>query len=264
MMRRALVGHTGFVGSNLAAHGDYASLFNSANIQEMAGQSFDEVTCAGISAVKWLANKEPEQDWAGIQGLLDVLGTVRARRFVLISTIDVYPRPDQPLDESAELEHRPNHPYGQHRLAVERWVETRFAEHAIVRLPALFGPNLKKNALFDLIHGHEVHKINPAGSFQWYPVSRLPQDLETVRRAGLRLVNLFTEPVAMGRIVEAFFPGSPVGLPASPAPSYRLITGHAELFGGRDGYVMDAAAVMDAMGAYVASVRGQHAARAAS
>src|SRR4051812_36910595 len=99
--RRALIGHTGFVGSNLARAGHFTHCFNSANFRAMAGESYDEIVCCGISAAKWLANSDPQRDWTGIKDLLDVLAITRAHRFVLISTIDVYPDPSQPLNEDA-------------------------------------------------------------------------------------------------------------------------------------------------------------------
>ena len=42
-MRRALIGFTGFVGSNLARlhPGGYTDLYNSANFRAMAGQHYD-------------------------------------------------------------------------------------------------------------------------------------------------------------------------------------------------------------------------------
>lgn len=256
-MRRALIGYTGFVGSNLRAQGAYSDLFNSQNYHGLQGQYYDEVVCAGISAVKWLANQSPENDWAGIESLLEVLKTVETKRFVLISTIDVYPDPSKPLDESAELEALPNHPYGRHRLAVEQFVSERFPLHSIVRLPALFGPNLKKNALFDLLNDNETHKINPASSFQWYPITRIEQDLETVKVANLKIVNLFTEPTLTERIVEELFENAIVGPLVAPAPSYCVKTKYDQVFGGANGYIMGADAVIDAMRDYVLSVRSK-------
>ncbi|MFC1458342.1 NAD-dependent epimerase/dehydratase family protein [Microvirga arabica] len=255
MTRRALIGHTGFVGSNLCAAGGYTDSYNSSNFMEMAGQSFDEIVCSGIAAVKWFANKEPEQDWAHIQGLLDVLARARTRRFILISTIDVYPDPSQPFDEDAVIEGLPNHAYGRHRLAVETWVRERFPDHLIVRLPALFGPGLKKNALYDLLNNNGVDKINPASTFQWYPVFRLSSDIARASSADLRLVNLFTEPLVTGDIVDALFPNAVVAPSTQPAPAYNLNTKHGALFGGRNGYVMDASQVMTALRTYVSTVR---------
>lgn len=255
MTRRALIGHTGFVGSNLAAAGAYSDVYNSKSIEDIRGQRFDEIVCAGVSAVKWLANREPEKDWAGIDRLLDCLRTVEADRFVLISTIDVYPDSSQPLDEDADLAGLENHAYGRHRLAIEDFVRERFTNHSIVRLPALFGPGLRKNALFDLLNDNNTSAINPAGVFQWYPVVRLASDLDEVRRGGLSLVNLFPEPIAMTEIIEREFPDVPVGEPTMPAPRYDLRTRHAERFGGSNGYLMDRKAVLDAIRAYVGSAR---------
>jgi hypothetical protein len=62
MAERALVGYTGFVGSNFMQQHSFTSLFNSKNINEIADQQFNLLVCAGVSAVKWLANQEPEND----------------------------------------------------------------------------------------------------------------------------------------------------------------------------------------------------------
>ncbi|MBL0405068.1 NAD(P)-dependent oxidoreductase [Microvirga aerilata] len=258
MTRRALIGHTGFVGSNLSSTGEYTDFYNSSNFESMAGEAFDEIVCSGISATKWLANKEPERDWSSIQSLLDVLRQTRARRFILISTIDVYPDPSQRLDEDATIENHPNHAYGRHRLAIETWVKERFADHMIVRLPALFGLGLKKNALYDLLNDNGVEKINPAGIFQWYPVGRLSSDIDRALAANLKLVNLFTEPFTMREIVEELFPDAPVGPVVQPAPTYDLRTKYAELFGGRNGFIMNSKEVMAALKSYVTAVRDRH------
>lgn len=251
--RRALIGHTGFVGSNLDDPDRFTARFNSRNSEEIEGGRFDEIVCAGVSAKKWIANREPDEDWAAIAALIRRLETVEAQRFVLISTIDVYPDPAAELDEDFDPADAPNHPYGRHRLKLEHWVRERFEEPVIVRLPALFGPNLSKNALFDLMHGNMVEKINPAASFQWYPVQRLWRDIATIRSHGLGLVNLFTEPVAMRDVVDRFFPGAPVGPPSEPAPRYRLRTRHADAFGASGPYMMDAGEVMAEMERFVRS-----------
>ena len=252
---RALVGHTGFVGSNLLAAGGWDATFNSKNFRDMAGRSFDELVCAGVSAAKWIANREPEADRAAIAALTDVLGKARIGRFVLISTIDVYPDPASGEDESADLADRPNHAYGRHRLELEEWVRDRHPEALVVRLPGLYGRGLKKNAIYDLLNDNQVANINPAGVFQWYGLGRLARDLETARAARLRLVNLFTAPLAMSEIIATHFPAAAVGPSRQPAPLYDLRTRHAGLFGGRGGYIESADEVRAGVAAYVASAR---------
>lgn len=256
-MRRALIGHTGFVGSNLAAGGGYTDTFNSTNFQQMQGLRFDEIVCCGISAVKWQANKDPATDLARIEALLEVLDTVEVGHFTLISTIDVYPDPVAGLDEDGLPANTENHAYGRHRLLAEQRVAARFPERLIARLPALFGPGLKKNVIFDLLNDNQLHSINPATAFQWYPLPRLQVDLARARVLGLRSVNLFTQPLPTRDILAALFPTAETGPATEPAPRYDLRTRHGPAFGGTADYVMDRAAVLDALSAFVTDARAR-------
>src|SRR4051812_7816206 len=122
---RALIGHTGFVGGNLNRQGVFDARFNSQNIEDLAGQEFDEIYCAGVAAAKWWANQNPQADRDGIEKLLAVLDTVKAGRFVLISTVDVFKVPVA-VDEKTVPRGSGLHAYGRHRLLVEEWVKGRF------------------------------------------------------------------------------------------------------------------------------------------
>lgn len=259
-MTSALIGHTGFVGSTLLRQTGFDACFNTKNIQEMRGQSFDLVVCCGVSAVKWLANREPEKDWAGIAGLIDVLGAVKAKEFVLVSSVDVYASPAAQQDEAHNCILDANHPYGRHRLAFEHVVAGLYDTVRIVRLPALFGAGLKKNIIYDLLGGNMLDAINPASAFQWYDMSRLWSDLSIIRDRDLRLVNLMAEPVATGEILAACFPGTEVGAKAGPSARYDTCTRHGRLFGGDDRYAISAADSLAALARFVAAekaARGQ-------
>jgi nucleoside-diphosphate-sugar epimerase len=246
----ALIGHTGFVGGTLHRQRDFAALFNSRNIEAIKGGRFGSVVCAGVSAVKWLANKEPDADWAGIRRLMDCLDEVSARHFVLISTIDVYRDPVGPTERDLP----PTdglHAYGRHRLALEAFVAQRFASHSIVRLPALFGAGLKKNALFDLMHLNQVDRIVPNAMFQWYPLGRFARDLDLITDAGVKLINITAEPVSMQDVRARFFPDVPIGPPIETPPIYDVRSVHDALLGGHHGYHLNAAQVWQAMGTFV-------------
>lgn len=251
----ALIGYTGFVGGNLAEQREYAHQFNSKNFREMAGQSYDQVVCAGVSAVKWKANKEPEKDWKSIQALIDVLRQVEAESFVLVSTIDVYPRMNG-LDESFDCHSEPNHAYGKHRLAFEDFCMERFSKCHVIRLPALFGPGLKKNIIFDLLNDNCLEMINPASSFQYYNLENLSSDIERAVAAKLDLVNFFTAPVASADILERFFPTKSVGTEKVPEAHYDLRTRHADLRGLDGDYLYDHEEVMADLAAYIEKAKG--------
>ncbi len=190
-MTSALIGYTGFVGSNLLRAHSFDDLYNSSNIGDIVGKHYSLLVCAGVPAVKWKANKEPQQDREQIAALIGPLSNVTADRFILISTIDVYSSPSEPHDESKDPFDSEAQPYGKHRLEVEQWATEHFSDTLIVRLPALFGPGLKKNVIFDLLHDNQTDKIDPASSFQWYSLHRLWNDIEIADNAGLKLINLF-------------------------------------------------------------------------
>ena len=56
MMKRAIVGYTGFVGSNIYAAGDFDAAYNTKNIQDAFGSNPDLLIYAGMRAEKFLAN----------------------------------------------------------------------------------------------------------------------------------------------------------------------------------------------------------------
>src|SRR5438132_7761624 len=111
---RALIGHSGFIGGNVARQWPFDALFNSSNIDDLRGGDFDEIVCAAPAAEKWKANADPENDARSIARLEAALSETTARRFILISTIDVYPRP-RDVDERTEIDNA-GEPYGRHRL----------------------------------------------------------------------------------------------------------------------------------------------------
>ena len=253
-MTSGLIGSTGFVGGNLAAAARYDVEVHRANVDLLRDRHFDRLVCAGLPAAKWIANRDPDADRANVERLQNVLATVSAERFVLVSTIDVYPG-TVGVDEDTDCAHVPNHAYGAHRLRFEQFVRARFPAATIARLPALFGPGLKKNVVYDLLHDNALDAINPASRFQWYPVARLAADLATLESHRIPLVNLVTEPIATRMIVERFFPDKKVGAQAGASAAYDVRTRHAALFGRRNGHMLGADAVLDELGAYVARER---------
>jgi len=245
---RALIGHTGFVGGNLQKQTPFDAFFHSRNIEEIAGRDFDLIVCAGAPAEKWRANADPEKDRVALARLSGALSTTTARRFVLISTVDVYPLPVE-VDERTAIDRRGGQPYGANRLALEDAIRTRFTT-TVVRLPALFGNGLKKNALFDLLHDHETEKIDGRGSFQFYDVERLWQDLGVAVKHGLEILNLVTEPIAIEDIASRFF-GRSLAEKSSPPPRYDVRSVHAHLWQRDDGYQFGAKEVLDSMKAFL-------------
>lgn len=199
-MTTALIGHTGFVGSNIAKSLGEFEGFNSKNFQEMAGRSFDLIICSGVQAVKWWANQNPEEDWRQISRLLDVLKDTQAKKFVLISTVDVYQTPIG-VDETSNIDEAGLHAYGLHRWRVEQFVRDRFAACWTARLPGLFGSGLKKNLIFDLLNGKSLDGFDARSSFQFYNLNRIGADLAVMRSAAPDTYNFAVEPVTVAEVI---------------------------------------------------------------
>jgi len=246
----ALIGHTGFVGGNLLRQHAFTDLYNSKSIDTIRGRGFDVLVCSGAPAEKWKANAEPVKDLEILNGLMDHLREVRARKVVLISTVDVYPSPLD-VDEDSAIDPERSGGYGRHRYYLEQFVRERF-DALVVRLPGLFGQGLKKNVIFDLIHDNRLEAINTEGVFQFYDLANIWKDIQTAMQHGLQVVNLSTEPVGVEELAREAF-GREFVQRKPGAARYDMRSKHAALFGGRDGYLYDKAQVLGAMRNFVAT-----------
>jgi hypothetical protein len=252
-MAKALIGYTGFVGSNLP-HEEFECLYRASNINEIRGRSFELTICSGAPAAKWKANQDPENDIANLQWLMDCLAESRSERFVLISTVDVFHSPIA-VDEESPPETAGLHPYGRHRLILEEFVRQRFSNASIVRLPALFGPGLKKNIIYDLLHQNALYLTDAESVFQFYSLERLWQDLQVVLSLNLPLVHFATAPVQVRELASRCFGVDFRNVtPAGPV-RYDMRSRYASLFGGEGHYMLSAEQTFKLVERYVASVR---------
>lgn len=150
-MTAAIVGNTGFVGSNLVASYPFEYQFNSQNIRDAYGLKPDLLVYAGMRAEMFLANRDPMADLDTVRTAAENIRKIGAKRVVLISTVAVYDcKKEKDEDSVMELGSLP--PYGMNRYILECWVKDNCKDSLVVRLPALFGKNLKKNFIYDFIH----------------------------------------------------------------------------------------------------------------
>lgn len=146
-----LVGYTGFVGSNLYAMGTFDRVFNSKNIQDSYGLEPDLLVYAGMRAEKYLANNAPDKDMELVVQAQENIRRIAPKKLVLISTIDVFKSPIG-VDETTPIDTVNLHPYGYNRYQLELWVRENYPDALIIRLPGLFGINIKKNFIYDYIN----------------------------------------------------------------------------------------------------------------
>ena len=251
---RGLIGHTGFVGSNLARQTRFDATYNSSNIESIAGQEFDLLVVSGVRAEKWIANANPEQDKAGIDRLLGAIKDVKARQIVLVSTVDVFMTPIE-VDESSPVKTEGLHAYGKHRYELEQRLADRFPT-LVARLPALYGPGIKKNVIHDFLKDHETHKIDSRGVFQFYGLQRLWRDIEVALAGDVGLLHLPTEPVSVADVARFAFGREFTNHVVATPARYDVRTRHAALVGGVGSYIESRDAELEGIRLFVDHFRG--------
>jgi nucleoside-diphosphate-sugar epimerase len=249
----ALIGYTGFVGSTLLRQHSFEACFNSSNIDQIRGRSFDLIVCCGARAEKWKANAEPERDLDNIERLTRALGSADAQKVVLISTVDVFLNPVG-VDEDSPTPMTGLHAYGRNRRRLEQIVAGRFDAH-IIRLPGLYGRGLKKNVIYDFLHDNEIRKIDSRGVFQFYDVSRLWRDIETAMDNDIQLAHLPPEPVSVADVARAAFDIEFTNEVAPTPAVYDIHTKYAGLFGGSQNYTQTRTDELAGIAAFVADER---------
>tara|TARA_B100000989_G_C19516244_1_gene461786 strand:- start:946 stop:1665 length:720 start_codon:yes stop_codon:yes gene_type:complete len=192
--KAAIIGYTGLIGSNLLNQYKkkfYAiDLFNSKNINKLnKNKIYDVVFCAGLPAIKWIANKAPIKDKNNTQKLIKNLKKLNTKKILLISTIDVNYK----------------HSYGRNRKVLEKFVKKKFKNSYILRLPGVFGKGLKKNIIYDLLNKNNLNQIYLNDKFQWYDLEYLKKDIsEIFRKKRLGVNELYSTPIKNLEIIKFF------------------------------------------------------------
>ena len=231
----ALIGFSGFVGSNILTQHRFENLYNTQNIEDINGKQFNLIVCAAMPGIKWLSNKYPKRDLNSIKKLIDSLKNIKTKKFILISTIDVYPVVNK-VNEDTEIKKDELLPYGRHRLILEEFIQSHF-ESTIIRLPGLFGKGLKGNVLYDFIN-IKYNYIPKGGILQFYCLNNIWKDISIALRNNLNILNIATEPISINELETKIFN---VKLSrkniANKNPYYDMHTKYGHLWGKKSPYL---------------------------
>lgn len=235
-MKKALIGYTGFVGSNYAQQAEFDDLYNSSNIADIEGREYDLVVSAANRAEMWRINQEPEKDLAEINEFISHISKAKIGKLVLISTVGVYKNPNS-ANEDTPIELEELAPYGVNRYYLEQFCREHF-DTTIIRLPGLFGQGLKKNVIFDLLNDNNVDRIHKDGTYQYYNLARIWQDTQVALKNNLDVINFATPPVTTREVVSSAFNHDFINTPQDIKPAFwDMHTKHAVLFGGEGNYI---------------------------
>ncbi len=183
-----LIGGKGFVGSafarTLEARGIDYTIVTRQNYQEYVGKKCETIINANGNSSKILATKNPIQDFdATVRSVRASLVDFKYDHYVYISSCDVYPDYSSPATTSEEgiIDIKKQTPYGFHKYLAEKCVQHAAPNWLIVRFGGFVGPGLKKNAIYDILHGGPLW-LNPQSELQFMHVDQAAE-------ATLELIN---------------------------------------------------------------------------
>jgi nucleoside-diphosphate-sugar epimerase len=242
-MRNALIGYTGFVGKNLNKE-RFSEFINSKNIGEYRHQKFDLLVISAGDARKWYANKHPSEDMLHMLKLFNDVKNIAAKKVVVMSTIDVYPDNLPGLSYNENSTSYSDLPYGINRLMFEKLIAGHYDDVSVIRLPGLFGRELKKNIIFDLCNDRadQLTNYNLDSKYQYFNLKDLDEKIDFVIEKSHHILNMATEPISIREIAN--YIGVPESLfsTTSNIASYDIRSVHAE-----SNYFFDKATVLESI-----------------
>lgn len=249
-MRTALIGYTGFVGSNVSGQHKFDDFYNSSNISDLEGKEYDLVVSAANRADMWRINQESEQDLVEIKQFIDHISKAKIKKLVLISTVGVYKNPNG-SNEDTTIELDGLSPYGVNRYFLETFCRDNF-DTTIVRLPGLFGDGLKKNVVFDLLHNNNIDRIHKDGVYQYYNLANIWHDITIALDNDLDLVNFATPPVSTFVVAKECFGINFDTDPDDVKPAFwDMHSKYADLYGSDGDYLYTKKQELDQIKAFV-------------
>lgn len=179
----ALIGYTGVIGSKvfeqLQSFKQYeVDGFNRDNLSELLRQEYDCVICTAPSSEKFKTNIGLVNPVEEIERLVDTIAKVKTKQFVLVSS-----------QSALHSENR----YGQVQNEVCQAVLQHHPNHTIYFMDTLYGENLKKGFVHDLIHRQwsfvSKEQLEKIPALQEYYRLVTEQVAERVRKVPLELVE---------------------------------------------------------------------------
>lgn len=171
-----VIGGNGFVGSAIARacqrrEMEYQILAHD-TIERFTGSSCDLLINANGNSKKYMAERDPLWEFdASVRSVRASLSNIRASRYIHLSSCDVYPdctSPDNTHEEQI-IDVAKQSAYGFHKYLAEQCVMRYAPQWLIFRMGGFVGPGLKKNAIYDILHGDPL-RLDPRSELQFIHV----------------------------------------------------------------------------------------------
>lgn len=227
-----LLGGHGFVGSAFARwahrHGRPLHVITRDNYKDYIGKSCDVFINANGNSRKFFAASHPREEFeASVTSVRNSLVDFDYKTYVFLSTSDIYP---DCSDTGQTLETTPiditrQSPYGFHKYLAEQCVRHAAKNWLIFRQGGFVGPGLKKNPVYDVLHGEKLW-VHPESSFQFINTDDSAQLIMAMvdRGIGNDLFNITADgTISVRQLLEMAQRNLPVDPSAKPV-HYQICT----------------------------------------
>jgi len=173
-MQVTIIGANGFVGSAFARLLKKQPGVNLIEVTresylKLRGRESDVLIDAAGNSRKFLADQNPTAEFeATVTHRLRTLLDFPTRLHLHISSVDVYNDLTSPTTtrEDAPVDIGQCSRYGAHKFLAEQLVRHYAPRWLIVRFAGMVGPGLRKNPVFDILHGEPL-RIHPDSLYQF-------------------------------------------------------------------------------------------------
>jgi hypothetical protein len=204
-MEIGVIGGFGMIGSNIVeqySNDNEISIITRENFLDFEHKIFDLIFCAAADGRKYLANSEPYNDLINVMSLVQSVRLLKCRKFILVSTIDVYNSVGNVGDENSRIAIE-RFSYGSNRLSLEIALREVFGNKlTVIRLQGIIANNLKKNILFDIKNQKSFVQLGNESKMQYYPLKMFRNHIEEVLSKSLVLCNLSCQPISYFELQE--------------------------------------------------------------
>ena len=255
----ALAGYRGFVGSNIyvRARNRIEGVYDIHNIEKAYGLEPDVLVFAALSSDRRLAASAPYEDYERVMEAQRNIRKINPAKLVIMSTTGVYKNPSGVNEENSIFEVGNNKvekegidPYNLNRYYFEEWAKRTYPELLIMRLAKPYGLNDKSNFIKGLADEDVMKHIDPKSKYQFYPLGRIWEDIQTAIAENIRVVNMTSEPVAAEEIYSSLT-GKSLDQPAEDNVEKKtlitqdVMTIHAKKFGGNGNYICTKSEILE-------------------
>ncbi len=155
-----IIGGNGFVGSGMVRQcerrGLSCQVITRSNFDQFCGTSCELLINANGNSKKYMADREPLWEFdASVRSVHQYLTQIHAEKYIQLSSCDVYPDCSNPnaTAETIPIDVSRQSAYGFHKYLAELCVQHFAKKWLIFRMGGFVGQGLKKNAVFDILHG---------------------------------------------------------------------------------------------------------------